>query len=152
MSRSVLRLHNTKEPLGELRAVAQDREWMKPRGLWYGVGEAWLEWCRSEMPSWVHGHTYEIALRPRAKVLKLRTVKAVREFHDEYAPKSRWSWPDWARLAKRYDGIEIAPYQWRLRLGWQTWYYGWDCASGCIWHPRAVAEIREVATVIGGSR
>ena len=22
------------------------------------------------------------------------------------------------------------------------WYYGWDCASGCIWDPAAVAEIK----------
>lgn len=36
-----------------------------------------------------------------------------------------------------------APYQWRRRneRGF-SWYYGWDCASGCIWRASAIREIR----------
>jgi len=145
------RLHNTAKSLAALN-VFEQHEGMKPQGLWYGVDSAWLDWCSSEMPSWIHKHTYEIVLRPRARVLRLRTANAVRAFHRKYAAHTSWSYPNWVKLAKRYDGIEIAPYQWTLRLGWQTWYYSWDCASGCIWNPRAIASVREVeVAAVGGS-
>lgn len=51
-------------------------------------------------------------------------------------------WLDWAAIGKLYDGIIIAPYLWERRLnGGAMWYYGWDCASGCIWNPRAISEV-----------
>ena len=135
-------LHNTAEPLGELR-VTKQRDAMKPFGLWYGVGEAWLEWCRNEMPMWEHKHTYEIVLHPQARVLRLRSVAKLKAFDREFSVGTRYDNPNWAKVATRYDGIEIAPYQWSLRLGWRLWYYGWDCASGCIWNPRAIATVEK---------
>jgi hypothetical protein len=43
---------------------------------------------------------------------------------------------DWKRVASRYAGIEICPYQNSLRMKAITgWYYPWDVASGCIWSP-----------------
>lgn len=49
---------------------------------------------------------------------------------------------DWRRIAEAHDGIVIAPYQFSRRL--TRWYCGWNCASGCIWRPEAVAEIRPI--------
>lgn len=47
---------------------------------------------------------------------------------------------DWIRVIMNFQGIIIAPYLWERRLGgflpcnwYSNWYYGWDCASGCIW-------------------
>ena len=52
---------------------------------------------------------------------------------------------DWAEVASKYDGIIISPYQWSLRLDMEMmWYYGWDCASGCIWNISAIKELKEV--------
>ncbi len=58
----------------------------------------------------------------------------------------RYSWAskavDWTRIASEYQGIIIAPYVWECRLNDScNWYYGWDCASGCIWDAAAVALI-----------
>ena len=51
---------------------------------------------------------------------------------------------DWPKVAERYDGIIIAPYQWSRRLDGPMWYYGWDCASGCVWRARAVLELKSM--------
>jgi hypothetical protein len=46
---------------------------------------------------------------------------------------------DWPRVASKYQGIVITPYLWNLRLhNYTQWYYGWDCASGCIWDHKAI--------------
>lgn len=46
---------------------------------------------------------------------------------------------DWKAVAKEYDGIEIDPYQYERRFSEGfLWYYGWDCASGCVWRPRGL--------------
>ena len=52
-------------------------------------------------------------------------------------PASRVKYPDWKLIAQEFDGIEIAPYQWEIRMDYNFfWYYGWDCASGCLWRPK----------------
>ena len=38
----------------------------------------------------------------------------------------------WGEVAEKYSGIIIAPYS-RARSLTYIWYYGWHCASGCVW-------------------
>ncbi len=38
----------------------------------------------------------------------------------------------WGDVAEQYGGIIIAPYS-RSRSRTYLWYYGWHCASGCVW-------------------
>ncbi len=38
----------------------------------------------------------------------------------------------WGEVAEKHSGIIIAPYS-RARSLTYLWYYGWHCASGCIW-------------------
>jgi hypothetical protein len=47
---------------------------------------------------------------------------------------------NWKEVQDKYDGIIITPYQWSCRLMNPTtsWYYGWDCASGCIWNTKCI--------------
>lgn len=47
----------------------------------------------------------------------------------------------WNKVATRYPGLVITPYHWRLRDN-LLWYMPWDCASGCIWDPTAIASVR----------
>jgi len=47
---------------------------------------------------------------------------------------------DWYAVAGEYAGIVIAPYQ-DARRHEYLWYYGWDCASGCIWDSSALRHI-----------
>ena len=38
----------------------------------------------------------------------------------------------WGKVAEKYSGIIISPYS-RARSLTYLWYYGWNCAGGCIW-------------------
>jgi hypothetical protein len=150
----VLRLHNTATPLRVIRSVSQpEREFglPKPRGLWYGVGDSWLRWCESEQLDWIHHYTYALTLAPGANILRLKSLADLTRFQNKYGfhhpgmfEDEKYTDIDWPRVAKDYDGIEIAPYIWRARFT-MLWYYGWDVASGCIWNARAVKSFKRVA-------
>jgi hypothetical protein len=98
-----------------------------------------------------------IHLAERANILRLGSPAALDVFTAEYggAPPiyraldqrfgERTMMIDWRRVASVYDGIIIAPYQWSRRLdGGARWYYGWDCASGCIWNATAIARVEHL--------
>ena len=55
---------------------------------------------------------------------------------DGYVRKPYIYMLDFLKVMDEYDGIIIAPYQYSCRLmnSSTAWYYGWDCASGCIWN------------------
>lgn len=129
----------------------------KPNGLWVSPeGEDdWPSWCESE--EWGLGHIThptEVVLRPDASMLVVAGEAALREFHAEYHarhPMFEDGFPsyanrlviNWKSVAKRFQGIIIAPYVHRCRLDLDMmWYYGWDCASGVIWDAGAVKELR----------
>ncbi|HSW39929.1 MAG TPA: hypothetical protein VLL97_10605 [Acidobacteriota bacterium] len=38
----------------------------------------------------------------------------------------------WGEVAEKHTGIIVAPYS-RARSRTYLWYWGWNCASGCIW-------------------
>lgn len=112
----------------------------KPDGLWYSVGPAWWEWCRSE--------DFDRIERKRAFRLDIDTSdflilssdRAILAFTKRYGVDtgSRYAFSriniDWPRIARDYRGIEIAPYSYELRCDDRTrWYYGWDVASGVLW-------------------
>ncbi len=131
----------------------------KPEGLWYSVGADWERWCRGSgfrlnQLRYVH----ELRLTQGARILHLRTAKAILDFAKRYRATSPpplytllagiLTGIDWPRVASEYQGIEIAPYQASLRTK-QRWYYTWDAASGCVWDKKAITSIapREHATV-----
>lgn len=119
----------------------------KPLGFWYEVDGDWRRWCRDDgMGKWVeNGHLHELRLGDE-RILRISTVGALDRFTEEYGvpevvaglgrPLDRGI--RWADIAESWDGIEIAPYHWTRRLE-VSWYYGWDCASGCIWRPRGAS-------------
>jgi hypothetical protein len=127
----------------------KNRSPYKPSGVWYEVDAGWRAWCHSEQPGWLSNRLlYRVDLRD-ARILTIRTESQLSRFHKEYvkplAPGEPalgfYIGPDYERIAAEgYDGIEIAPYQWRYRLrdGFM-WYYGWDCASGCVWNASKIA-------------
>lgn len=149
--------HFSAKPLGHIRDVEQpesEEGWaspFKPHGLWVSVdGEHdWLSWCQSE--EFGIGHLrYRIVLSEPERLLWLTTRDAVLDFTEQYDkpleyPGYRFRKGyciDWRRVAADWPGIIIAPYQWSLRLYELThWYYGWDCASGCIWDANMIAEV-----------
>jgi hypothetical protein len=107
-------------------ASTADGRWTDDGGFYRGVERVFI---------------YEIGLAG-ARILQIEDERGMLEFNARYNParpshdpfgRGR-SAPEWDALFEEYDGIEIAPYQWHFRLAPDFfWYYGWDCASGCVW-------------------
>jgi hypothetical protein len=142
-----MRTHLSKAGIIKLHEVEQTSDIHstigKPNGFWYSVEEDWERWCRSELPDWLVGRTqYEVELGEE-NILKLCSVRQIKMFHDQYSitcSGQLCKMPEWVKVAQEYDGIEIAPYQWNLRMNdYYFWYYPWDCASGCIWRPKGTS-------------
>ena len=149
------RVHFTSHPLKRVRAARKQYTEVKPRGLWYSVQRdqdqwmGWLEWCRSEEFRYPEefAHAFAIEVDP-SDLLILDSDAAIEAFSREFSVPScgRFREIEWKRVASEFKGVEIAPYSWRHRHDPETfWYYGWDCASGCVWDPTAVVGIKEVA-------
>jgi hypothetical protein len=150
-------VHYTNRPLPELelRTIADSADcFRKPRGLWVSdddCEENWREWCLSERFGLERmTHVYDVEIADGADVVVLRSAWDIdgftREWGDWYE-REKIRWPD---VQARYQGIIITPYIWERRLDrGANWYYGWDCASGCIWDPDALASVtlREIVPV-----
>ena len=160
-------LHYTDNPITavESRDQRTDRarhRGDKPNGLWVSVeGEDdWRSWCEAESFSDPSKQLcYEVILSPTAKILRITTEGDLLSFShhcgfDRYAKRPGFALHAgeinavaWDHIGATYDGIIIAPYQWACRLDHRTsWYYGWDCASGCLWNGDAVAALTLVAS------
>jgi hypothetical protein len=134
----------------------------KPRGLWVSDESCdswgWREWCIAEdFNLGMLTHVHEVTLSNTAEILFLRSPEEIKAFGHEYRmthgplaninTRGVLQLLDWVRVIQKWHGIIITPYQWSCRLDFDCgWYYGWDCASGCLWEPSAIGSIilREV--------
>src|SRR5690625_3568007 len=125
----------------------------KPEGFWVSVAgpDDWREWCEGErfrLDALANEHT--VTLAPQARILHIDNLGDLEDLTYKYpAPVKEWrrssvwaddKYPDWAAIATEWDGIIVAPYQWRARLD-LFWYCTWDCASGCIWNLDAIESV-----------
>jgi hypothetical protein len=112
---------------------------------------------------------YDVTLAKDARVLILKSRTALERFVRKYAidPDDRFLQlacfiVDWRKVAKDHHGIIITPYRHSMVMAMERetrkrgaitpasykryrhsmiWADTWDCASGCIWHPDAIASI-----------
>lgn len=136
------RLHLTHASEITKMDTKQKPEGPKPRGLWYAVGFGWLDFTTNDFTSFYEEkevYAFEISLSG-LNVLKITNYDELLKFEDAYLIPNENEYMkgkkfdiDWSRVAENYDGIEIAPYIYKARMG-HMWYYGWDVASGCIWN------------------
>ena len=154
--------HFTSEPIDAIVSKSQkEDEYFKPRGLWVSVDgpDDWLSWCRTEEYGDIDNKIrYKVGLNGNCNVLILSTSDQIKDFNKKYSftPPAFRDFPgrmryiNWEKVANDYQGLIIAPYCWELRLDSDmSWYYGWDCASGCIWDGTAVKSIVRVAKSSG---
>jgi hypothetical protein len=100
----------------------------------------WRSWCEAEHfsePKW----QTEIHLTGQGRPLLNLTPADIDAFTIEWRKNGWEAWSrraiNWPALTVKYGGIIIAPYSWEHRLKDETsWYYSWDCASGCLWDAR----------------
>jgi hypothetical protein len=125
----------------------------KPGGLWVSVDSdyGWAEWCRDERFGLDRLKVpHDVVLRSDANVLLVDTLDKLDAFAKQYRGPRFPDSPEmsatmqqggirWKDVRATYQGLIIAPYQWERRLSMDFFfYYGWDCASGCIWDLDAI--------------
>jgi hypothetical protein len=151
-------IHYSSEIITSLEPRQYDQEekfWQhKPNGLWVSVGEEWKEWCEAEKFKLDSlKHVYSISMNDNANILHIETVKQIYDFTEKFqlektTPLHPFNYTDqlnWNQVKQKYQGIIIAPYQWDCRLSTlSSWYYGWDCASGCIWDLTCIKEFKKI--------
>lgn len=128
----------------------------KPIGFWItdDTNDCWRTWCKGERFN-LEGltHKHEVTL-DESGILILRSGHEI-EAHTKKYSVPKWWGPtgeprkyrdicvDWREVAKEYTGLIITPYQWSRRMdAGYSWYYTWDCASGCIWDASAILDVR----------
>lgn len=130
------------------------QNFFKPVGLWLSDESSdygWKKWC-SDQEFALHGLKHETKFKVNLEnILILDTPKKILDFNKKYQfnPFKRLNqgrriinYINWEEVQKNYSGIIITPYQWTLRLDMKVfWYYGWDCASGCIWDLSKLTKI-----------
>lgn len=133
----------------DMGKIGQQEVRTKPRGLWYGIGDSWLSWVKSEMPDWEYDNVYKIEV-DKSKIKIIRTYDELVAFDGEYGVdyESRIVLYngrniDWGKVANDFGGIEISPYIYKARYEF-NWYYGWDVASGCIWSNDVITDIKKL--------
>ncbi len=150
--------HYAGAPVTSVYSVAQSdgRFTMKPSGLWLSAEDpslddpmSWREWCAAEQFG-IGEVRHRVTLAPGANILHLATPEDIDDLGARFPNEAGRELTslyaiEWRAVAKRYQGIVIAPYQWERRLDDKAaWYYPWDCASGCVWDAAAIASIEPV--------
>ena len=153
-------VHFSKKPIQQVRSVIEQKINSKPKGFWFSVegnGDGWKRWCKAR--SFTIGrfeYENEIELESGANIRMLSSVLDIDLFHREFKVPcpgmETWMdrYIDWRMVAHQYQGIIISPYIWERRLDGEahTWYYSWDCASGCIWDAKAIRAIKTFKVVM----
>lgn len=155
-------VHYSRRPLQDIRDTQQEAwvsPYAKPKGLWVSVEAlgylTWRQWCLEE--EYCHpatdpmGLQTEIHLTESAKIIRISDTDDMDYFSREHlcreSPRHQGG-IFWKHVAKEYDGIIIAPYIGERRLHDDySWYYTWDCASGCIWRASAIQPLSGPTTL-----
>lgn len=151
----ILEHWSTRSPRIDLARIPGEgcRRRDKPNGFWVSVRGphdwpaylAGLRGAAGARPAYRH----RIDLAPDARILVLDSVDALLGFGASHGLSVVWGQTvppgdaiDWDRVAQEWQGIIITPFQHSVRRDPRTrWYYGWDCASGCIWDAAAIASV-----------
>lgn len=149
-SKTPLKLENLTYPsnkIYDLRGTYFD----KPQGLWLSDESdyGWKSWCKENqfnLKNLKYQIEFDVSLEG---ILLLKTEKDMLSFTKEFSegnptlfalPNFKMQGIDWDKVKQKYHGIIITPYQGNVHFT-LSWYYGWDCASGCIWNLSNLTEV-----------
>ena len=118
----------------------------KPKGVWFGIGDSWIDWLEYNMPEWAEPSVMKIELN-FSKILHIRKDSDLDAFAEKYQYpdlKLNMQMADWDKVSKDYDGIV----HWKYPSGGhginnpRSLWYGWDVRSGCVWNPSAIKNLK----------
>jgi len=125
------------------QSTPSERE-RKPKGIWFGIGNSWIDWLEYNMPQWAEPSIIKVGVNV-SKMLNIKTDNDVDAFSEKYTFKKKDMWiADWKKLAKDYDGIIMWTYPPSYRMfadDPKAIWDGWDVQSGCVWNPAAIKKI-----------
>jgi hypothetical protein len=145
MERSKLHMSNQKRIVPNKKYDQRDS--LKPNGLWYSFGCEWISWCFSEMKDRIGNYSHEIEVQYE-DILVLETSQDVVNFQKNYGkeerylgcPKSSYTQINWNKLSEDFSGIEIRNYSDIYRsidpetpISRSLWISSWDVSAGCVW-------------------
>lgn len=121
---------------------------LKPRGLWLSDEAAEMPWSRYavEEAGWGDAVKHKVDFEcDTSNWLVITNEAELLEFNSLYRVTSDRGnlmnlVKDWNAVSQRYAGIVITPYIWQCRLN-IMWYYGWDCASACVWDLSTITRL-----------
>ena len=142
---------------------------LKPKGLWFACGNAWLKFVVEEQ-LWEtsYNYLYEVNVED-STILYIRTLKQYDDFVSKYSyiHKEKTYTPaigsiprqlidhsyvliNWAQVqTDGYDGLIICPSL--IKKVWKKnkgdidkflWYITWDVASGVIWNKKGLKDVK----------
>lgn len=140
-------------PFRGFKPATQSPLAMKPNGLWFACGNAWVEFLTDNDYEYdKYKYLYEVTIdRANAKILSIKSLKALERFMAKYQyVHGDKTYINWFRLQHAgYDGLIICPWlmdeiwtQYPERINEFFWYAIWDVASGLIWNPKAFKTTR----------
>lgn len=124
---------------------------IKPIGFWLSdeSDHGWSKWCISEefmLGKLGFKHSFKCDV---TDWVVIRNFTELHYFHQnfknggvpDYEAKFHSRWIDWEKVKEQYKGILITPYDWKGRYEFM-WYYGWDCASACVWDLSTIKQMQ----------
>jgi hypothetical protein len=124
----------------------------KPTGLWItdmDCEDNWKNWCEAEKYN-LHELRYRYNLSVDDSLLLLNSMSDLDNLLSTYGDmpfglNMETCYINWEPIFKKYKGILITPYIWQRHSTLEhAWYWGWDCASGCIWDISAITFFQRV--------
>ena len=133
--------------LDMLNNIQQKGGVLKPDGLWYSLGNEWIEFAKSEMRDKFddHEYLYELQIQTttidspnpdavlvidtREDAMELFKRNGIEQINRFSSLHIKWPW-----IARHYGGIEI-------RDDALSAFYGWDINSGCVWNKNALTNV-----------
>jgi hypothetical protein len=162
-----------------------DEVMYKPNGLWYSPRDVWIKYFSKQINKKEHyKYTYKMKLRytkygdrDRHRVLKITDEKTFDRFtlrygsilKNKYIDDQYFVLIDWAKVAKKYGGIELIPlinsrirtadrhtikkYNKKFKftsiddnnsITLDFWQSTFDVPSGCVWNPHAIKKMKRI--------
>jgi len=168
--KEIKRLHYSRDKKIEFRDIVDvNADNFKPRGLWYSINDAWMQWVMNEQPDWLVGYPYVRQLElNHDRILTIPgNVASLRDLIARYGVPfghggglSDFRCIDWGQIAEEYAGVEFYPYNRHLVMNsfygkdraeklttdeifTLTFYSGVDVPSGCIWHEDGIKSFSD---------
>lgn len=144
-------LHYSAAPLEQSQLYTKSNAnvvYCKPAGLWISKEgkHDWESYARRRFHFDCLKYVHEVKLFAGIPLLRLETKKSLLDFTEKYGCEDASFNIKWDIVARKYQGIIIAPFQPRaLEEEKLLWYRTWDCASGCIWNKFAIKELKLIS-------